>query len=444
MSAIPGFDAALSSAMLSVEARKRMLLPWETNPWLKSILGDDNAEVKRPRLSMITGVESAATSSRSGRQVDSIEPKPRSLAISKVSPLTTHLRSTDAEPDRQKAVDAWLLILRINLAESSVGRQIEQILRDVVEVEAQTVEVNSTMSLTTRGKSVNTLLQRACCLSQFLNWASESSVPRLPISESMVFDYLRSEFLRSKGATTGTRLIEALAFADGVFGIKGAGEASKSARVKGAALDRYLQKAPRCPARSLTDLQLYALEVFLADPSKCEHERIGAGALLFLAYCRARASDSFRIKSLIVDRLIEHPLKGFVEASAMRVKNARSAELKTSLLPITGPLAGLGRDRFGAWYDTFDSVRTAAGLASLESVSDSELVLWPKLCLDNSYSKLACTPDDHTKLLRTILSQAGWSEEELKETSSHSCKASLLSFCAKAGVAESERRVLGL
>ena len=169
--------------------------------------------------------------------------------------------------------------------------------------------------------------------------------------------------MKIKGATTGTRLIEALAFAGAVFGVNGSAEASTSARVKGAALDRYLQKAPRCPAQALSDLQLYAIEAFLANPGNQEHDRLGAGALLFLAYCRARASDSYRIKSLISDRLTDQPLKGYIEASAMKVKNAKNAktaDLKTSLLPITGPLAGLGQAEFGSWYDQFTAVRTAA------------------------------------------------------------------------------------
>ena len=264
MSRIPGYEAAMAVSMLAVTAGKRNLLPWETNPWLRKILGnDDSSEIKRPRLSMITEVESSATSSGSARQVDSIEPKPSSSAISKVSPLTSHLGASDPEPDRQKANEAWLLILKIDLSESMVGRQIERILKENIGALEQQHEVSETLTCTTRSKSVNTLMQRACCISQFLNWLKNpSSGNGLPINGKQVFDYLRSDFMKTRGATTGTRLLESLAFAAAIFGVNGAASASTSSRTKGAALDRFLQKAPRCPAQALTDLQLYSLEVF--------------------------------------------------------------------------------------------------------------------------------------------------------------------------------------
>ena len=40
---------------------------------------------------------------------------------------------------------------------------------------------------------------------------------------------------------------------------------------------------------------------------------------------------------------------GFIEAKAKAVKNAKTAELKTQLLPIVVPVKGLGFDCFGQW-----------------------------------------------------------------------------------------------
>ena len=264
------------------------------------------------------------------------------------------------------------------------------------------------LTFATRGKAVNTLLQRASSLSQYICWATASHPPAIPIDEAHVFAYLRTPELLSKGATNGTRLVEALGFASAVFGLNGAQEAATSSRVKGAALDRHLEKAARRPADPLTDIQLYAIERFLNTETEDEHERIGSGALLFFTYCRCRASDSFRIRTLITDRVSSSSTNGFVEAGAMRVKNAKGTDLKTSLLPLTGFLAGVGHEAFGSWWDTFLKVRSAAGLEPLIQSSESDLILWPKVCTDGSYAKIQCTPDDHSRLLRiSFQSRAG-------------------------------------
>ena len=53
MSSIPGYDAALNSATLSLGSDTGIKMPWERNKLLGSLLGADNdRQVKRPRMNL--------------------------------------------------------------------------------------------------------------------------------------------------------------------------------------------------------------------------------------------------------------------------------------------------------------------------------------------------------------------------------------------------------
>ena len=228
----------------------------------------------------------------------------------------------------------------------------------------------------------------------------------------------------------------------GVFGFAGALEAATSSRNKGVALNKHLSKRPRQPAEELTDLQVYALEAFLQERANEPELRIAAGTLLLMIYCRCRASDTYRFSSIQVDRSGINPKVGFIEATALAVKNAKSLSLKLQLLPVVGPISGLGADCVGCWWDAYSNARIAGGLAPLEG-SQSPIVLWPKTTTSGAIAhSIHSTPDDLSASLRIILAKYGF--DGLDRISSHSCKATLLSFCAKRGtMQEPERKILG-
>ena len=119
--------------------------------------------------------------------------------------------------------------------------------------------------------------------------------------------------------------------------------------------------------------------------------------------------------------------------------------MKTDLLPIVGSIAGLGALKFGPWFDRYESVRTEAGLASIIRADDARAVLWPKRSTTGELVEtIDCTSNDLSIALKNILSKFGWHREDLQNHSSHSMKATLLSFAAKRGsMDEGERRILG-
>jgi hypothetical protein len=445
-SRIPGYDTALASASLQLESTTGIRMPWESNRLLASIFGasEEQSSLKRPRLNLASSsddreiaVPAISSSTSSSREVRKVLPR--------IRPNTTHLSVTEPETERQRSLDAWLQILKIDLGQSTVGRQIKRILDTVESAAEQNIEVNSTLNLSERGKSSSTLHQRALAISQYLTWAAKEAPPAFPIDEESLFTYLRTDLQKSKGATNGTRLLESLCFAHGVWGLDGSLEAATSRRVKGQALDLHLTKEPRVPAEELSDLQLYALEACLSDKCSSTDEKLSSGALLWMIYCRNRASDTYRLKTVGIDRSERNNDLGFIEATCQGAKNAKSLSLKLELMPVVGSISGVGIASFGNWYDHYAEARRKAGLSNLVKACESKIVLLPKRTTDGILaSEVAATPDDLSIALRAILAKYGWDHADTAKKSSHSCKATLLSMAAKRGTLdECERKILG-
>ena len=67
-----------------------------------------------------------------------------------------------------------------------------------------------------------------------------------------------------------------------------------------------------------------------------------------MLYSCARASDMCRVVKLVIDRvqtdgasLDKHAVAGFIEASALHTKGARSQTHKRTLLPLVPPMTGV-------------------------------------------------------------------------------------------------------
>ena len=118
-------------------------------------------------------------------------------------------------------------------------------------------------------------------------------------------------------------------------------------------------------------------------------------------------------------------------------KAARKACLKTKLLPIVIPAIGITGS---FWVKTFMEIREMAGLTRhapktpwtpAPMVNNAGAVDWSSRPLDSS---------EITDFIRCVLKHDG---AGAKQISSHSCKATTLSWLAKFGVTREERDVLG-
>ena len=147
MSQIPGYDAAFNAATLTVQSSTNLRMPWENGPLMRTVFGNSDEQIlKRPRLSLVAAPSMEASSSSSSNMPTETRREVQ-LRIPRIKPTTHHLRSTEPEGERQRALEAWLQVLRLNLEESATGRQVIRILRSGLTPGEETAEVSLTVSM---------------------------------------------------------------------------------------------------------------------------------------------------------------------------------------------------------------------------------------------------------------------------------------------------------
>ena len=95
MSNIPGYEAALSAATLSLDTARTIKLPWEKPGPMSKIFGTDDYSLKRPRLSLVSSDYGSSSSASTTTAMPSVADREVHLKSAKVRPTTLHLRSVD-------------------------------------------------------------------------------------------------------------------------------------------------------------------------------------------------------------------------------------------------------------------------------------------------------------------------------------------------------------
>ncbi len=453
-------DVALAAArqdLPSVWDSGGYKLPWEGgSSYVTMVLGDDAAEplVKRPRLQPLPSITTDNISTDPVLPSEALDKRFR-LARARARTNRVPLIFVSDDPDRDKALQTWLLILRVNPLASPIGKMMDEILSDpsLSEREKSSKTLNLISDVASE-KATSTLQDRAGFVTHYLKWAeSKESVCTLPFDEHEVYDYVDT-VLRIKAPTTASRFLQAIRFAEGVFEIQGGLAAANSRRVKGAALTCLLKKRHKQQANELTELMVAGLEYYMRDSDKDIYLRLIAGHCLLGLAIRGRASDLQRIHCLQLDLFTDadDSENGFVEVLASRVKNAHNVEMKTSFLPMAGPASGLLSSFFGEpWIKYWLELRKSVGLPDLPVISDvadgrslAPIVVTPRMDSSNNFiHETPVTSDDVSRGLRQILTDLGFDTGYVSKVSSHSLKATFLAWCAKFGIHKDHRRLLG-
>ena len=109
------------------------------------------------------------------------------------------------------------------------------------------------------------------------------------------------------------------------------------------------------------------------------------------------------------------------------------------LLPLVAPAGGVGQE---PWAEAFYKTRKAWGLVLQGSLDGSPLL--PEMAANGTLLQCNLSSTTATKWLRALLAKAGKDKpEDLYKISSHSCKATCLSWAAKAAVNQLDRTLLG-
>jgi len=333
----------------------------------------------------------------------------------------------DKSQKRRQALQGFWELLSLSVCSSTVGLK--------VTVEATADSVNdcalNILDAVFSVKSPGTLCRRMYSLQAYEQWCVDHHAEHwLPVSELRVWQYV--QWLKSSKAapTKASSLLEALRFSWFLLGVSGADEAEKSLRVKGISAQLKASKRPWRPADVFTLQEVLKLHSILEDCNEHLGDRVMTGHILHLIYSRSRWSDLCHVTNLYID----HDQR-FLELTTRDHKGARSAELKSRLLPLVAPCKGITQD---LWAVTYMKVRKLCNL-STPTVDPEPMMRAPMNLEATLWSKRALTSEEGADFIRRILKTPKTLERRL---STHSCKSTMISWTAKYGLSDSSRAVL--
>ena len=360
---------------------------------------------------------------------------------------TGHLQSSfeyfvKCKPDMtfldKKAADMKLAVGKIvALIEMSPNNfQIGRVVVDENETpDEQEVALHETVEIVLSMKSPNTVNKRAGSLLLYVKWFLDNKRGEpFPITEKDVAAYLFH--LRRSGSfiSRGASFRESLRFAHYMLGLDGAISACDSARIKGAADAMLCRGGTWSPADPLTVDEVLIFHSILEDGNKSLLDRIAAGNVLTMVYGRCRASDLALIKNVKVDY---GPEGGYLELSTQHHKTSRKATLKRKLLPIVIPVIGINKQN---WVELLLNLRKTAGMCIQDLDNEP---WWPAPSeVEGDTIRWGNRPVASDEISSWMVATLNVTDKE-RRISSHSAKATCLSWLSKAGVGREDRDILG-
>ena len=338
----------------------------------------------------------------------------------------------DVEDDRRTSVlEMWKLIVLTSGKGTKVGRDLARMQNEG----APAASIDQCLRDVFSAKSVSTLKARAASLAHFARWRASVGLDAavFPLEEAEVYRYLC--FLRSEGAprSRAPRLREAINFAGAMLG-SDVSETANSSRVQGAA-NPQLQAIAVRKKIPLTVAQVRGLEEFVLN-SDNDLAAVLAGFALYCLHGRLRWSDAQHTESEPVLDLCDG--KGFLNAQLYHHKTANRGSLaRHRLLPVSCITPGLAE---GSWAEAWLWRRRKLGL-----VASRGTPMMPRPLCFGGFDGLPLDPSLGALWLREILKEcAPWDESfSWGDVATHSLKATLLSFMAKAAAPENLRSIAG-
>ena len=284
-------------------------------------------------------------------------------------------------------------------------------------------------------KATATLEARGGSLLLFMAWASRGDEEAFPVREDMVLRCLRHA--QTVAATRGTRFLEALGFFGYLFSVEV--DHIFTPRARGVALKGLKRKADTrkrsaFPVVFVEYLEKAVVEAASALSTGPRGMDIYRGFLLWTIHSRGRCGDAARVANEPIMDLGPDG-DGYIEASAKFGKHktgyhARKAGLALPFVACARGVSGL------PWAEAWLKLRASAGLDA-----EKDGCLMPEVLCDNSLGIGRLTTGAAGDLLTIVLSESGLLL--VGDFGTHSAKATLLSWAAKAALPRAVRRMLG-
>ena len=415
-------NAAISDTFIRAAKFTGIVMPWET-PLMSQVFGNihPHANLSMPLDWGNMGMP-VSESAAAGPSQPAVPSDKRWKALGYVRHKTDETYMQQRAKTLDNALSKWRFIVLLDVTTSEVGRQLVGLAEDQVDL-----VLNSVMGV----KSPNTIMKRANAMMLFYRWhAINGTAPMLPFDESDIWNYVLSNADAATSASRSQSLVQALRFAHYVMGFDNALACANSRRVMGQAQIQVSLREPMKQARPLTVDEVKTLHNIADSSAYSRVDRCIASNLLLAVYGRCRVSDVNHIHEILHD---VSGSAGFLEVTTRCHKSARTVQQKSILLPILMSCSGVVQF---PWVHSWIANRKACGLPVSGLVSGA-LMPAPIVGDHIAWMKRPLSAGEVTNILKGFLDTTDPS------LSSHSLKATTLSWAAKAEVPREQRRILG-
>ena len=266
-------------------------------------------------------------------------------------------------------------------------------------------------------------------IGRICNFLDDEFKPPFPICEQGLYSFMKCEQKRGAPASRLSGYVQAINFCVHVMGVDELTDCTNSKRCKGAAKQDVPREVRQAAPLKVSDVEKIH-NILHTDNG---WNAMFCGALLMAIYSRARWGDLMRCESIIFDPDMDGSIC-YVEARVGRRKTRHSQQHRHQFLPMVAPSLGV--------------VATPWAERWKEIIERLNIKLPPEGCVmpaPDQFGNPCARPLESCEAgawLRKLLK--GTSEVDSDERiSSHSCKATILSYAAKRGIDVPHRLQLG-
>ena len=292
-------------------------------------------------------------------------------------------------------------------------------------------ELTFSLSSAVMHKATSTVVRRLSSLAHYVQWASEAHVAPFPVCKKVAWAYLLHLHKNSAAWSKPSNFRQAINWCRGVLDLIVEDDYLSSPRVVGLCKGMESKAPPPKRAPALTFEEVLFVEAVAAAGENVQ-DVVVAGAVLFMLFACARASDAARAVSLWVDFSDVDGATVWIDSEVKKSKTAIGSRARL-LLPLLAPCVVFRLDWAKSWLEA----REHLGLAVEGAIDEGSLV--PLFNEAGDWSGRPMSPQHLTAWLRDTLSP---NFPDAQRLSSHSLKATGLTWAASAGVPLDTRRLL--
>ena len=279
------------------------------------------------------------------------------------------------------------------------------------------------------GKAPSTLTKRANAMIRYIEKLREARIA-VPGDEAFLYNYFCE--LREAGVPLSRlrALVESIRFTEFVFGIDGLCQKLLSKRCLGAS--RRTGETVTKQSDPFTVKQLTCLHKVVHDDTEMFWDRLVCGAALVATYTRSRWMDMQHADEIVLDP--NELCSVFIELKIKEFKTRKANAWRGGTMAAVGPALGVVQ---GNWIKAWWALRV-----QLNAPVNAGFPLMPAPDMDGEPTIRPRTTTEFGKWIRMILDRDDLLTPDAR-VSSHSCKATMLSYLAKFGASIPDREILG-